>query len=97
MTKKYYLDEYEPIQQQMIESVRDISLSNDEANELIGLIDITKNYICKAMIKNYYTEVEFLDGLKSWVSYDAHVSMKQMIKFWSLHDLLPDTIESGLL
>ena len=95
--KKYYLDEYEPIQQQMIESVREISLSDEEVNELLRLIDITKNYICKAMIKNYYTEVEFLDGLKSWVSYDAHVSNKQMIKFWSLHELIPESIESGLL
>ena len=95
--KKYYLDEYEPIQQQMIESVREISLSDEEVNELLRLIDITRNYICKAMIKNYYTEVEFLDGLKSWVSYDAHVSNKQMIKFWSLHELIPESIESGLL
>lgn len=95
--KKYYLDAYEPIQQQMIESVREISLSDEEVNELLILIDITKNYICKAMIKNYYTEVEFLDGLKYWVSYDAHVSNKQMIKFWSLHELIPESIESGLL
>ena len=97
MTNKYFLDEYEPIQQQIIESKRDIYLETSEANELLRLIDQTREYLCKSMRHGYYVEVEFLDGLKYWVSYDRYVSMKQMTKFWSLYEQLPENIESGLL
>lgn len=94
---KYFLDEYEPIQQQMKESIREISLTDEEANQLVVLINETRDYLCKSMRHGYYVEVDFLDGLKKFVEYDKHVSNKQMIKFWSLYDEIPSTIQSGLL
>ena len=94
---EYFLDEYEPIQQQMKESIREISLTDEEANELVVLINETSDYLCKSMRHGYYVEVDFLDGLKRFVEYDKHVSKKQMIKFWNLYDEIPSTIQSGLL
>jgi len=95
---KYYMDDYDPIQQQQIESVRDIYLTHDESNELLRQIDRTKKYIGKRMAYGYYQDIEFLDGLKQWVEYDRHVSQKQMTKFWHLYDTnIPEKIESGLL
>ena len=97
MSNEYFLDEYEPIQQQMIESNRDICLTTSEANELLRLIDQTTDYVVKSMKHGYYLDLEFLHGLSYWVSYDRHVSMKQMVKFWALYNQLPEKTESGLL
>jgi len=95
---KYYMDDYDPIQQQQIESNRDIDLAVDEANEILRLINQTKQYIGKRMAYGYYQEIEFLDSLKSWVEYDRHVSEKQMTYFWHLYDTnIPEKIESGLI
>ena len=81
----------------MKESVREISLTDVEVNELVVLIEQTREYLCKSMRHGYYVDVEFLDGLKRFVEYDKHVSKKQMIKFWYLHDEIPSTMQSGLL
>jgi len=94
---KYYMDNYDPIQQQQIESVREIDLAVDEANELLRLIYQTREYIIKRMAHGYYQDIEFLDSLKSWVEYDRHVSHKQMKLFWVMHDNIPEKIQSGLL
>ena len=94
---KYFLDNFEKLQQQMIGSVREISLNEQEANELIGFIKETIDYIWNAMEHGYYDDIEFLQSLASWIDYDRHVSNKQMIKFWALYDKIPEQLESGLL
>ena len=94
---KYYNDDYDPPQQQQIESVREICLEQDEANELLRLIHQTREYLIKQMAHGYYQDVEFLDGLKSWVEYDRHVTHKQMRLFWSIHDRIPEKLSSGLV
>ena len=94
---KYFLDDFEKIQQRMIESVREISLDESDANELLGLIGKTIEHLWNTMEHGYYTDIEFLQSLSSWIDYDRHVSINQMYKFWALYDKIPEHVDSGLL
>jgi len=94
---KLFLEDFEKLQQQMIGSVREISLDEQEANQLLGLIKETIDWVWRSMKHGYYDDIEFLQSLASWIDYDRHVSQKQMYKFWAMYDKMPENIESGLL